>query len=721
MGQRLNAQAEESPKVALVLGGGGAKGFVHIAILELLEELGIHVDMVAGVSSGAIVGGLYCAGYSPEMLREALSQLDWVSFFLDRPVSPFEDELAAQNLPLRFRLNGGFTPDWGKGYSTGETAYTLFKSLTVKIPSYIEFDKLPIPFAAGAVAVPEGRIEMIRRGDLAEAIRASMGIQGIFEPLPIDGQRYVDGGLLYNLPVREVRDMGYDVVIAVELFPLPERINTAPMDVLPMMNDLYSNRLSREQRDLADLVLMPDVQRFTTMDFSKAREIYSLAPGERERLKEALIGLKEKIASISESGVSGAAGTKTSIPAYGELPPIIPQGIAISGALPSDRSGIEKSFARLIRGKPLEQGKLSAFIREIYRTGNYRLVITRTDTRNGSALLDLQLYPDDKAKILLLAGGAYHGVLSSSSISKLSLSSGVQFLGLTGPGSALSLGSSVLDILSFRFMYLQPLSSRVFISVSGDIVRDQDIVIQGPLSNSGVVSQVLAASGSLKGGIRIGDHSALSIAPEIFWANTVDDQGASLAFVAALSFCTLDYHLFPSRGIYAQIGNTLYFPLPPDTGTHYDSLSLDLTGALPLSRKFSLIAMGGAETAFGLGEPSRLIPFGHFDEFDRVYFPHLAGRQPYAAHKAAASLALQFQPWKNLTILGGRMILSLSVAAGETTASWDEYKMDRIVWNGSFNMGIQLNKSFGLQFRAGAGGVGSQHAAPFISLDIGSF
>jgi NTE family protein len=721
LGWGLAAQTGETPKLALVLGGGGAKGFVHIEILELMEELDIPIDMVVGVSSGAIVGGLYCAGYSPAMIKDALSQLDWVSFFQDRPAFPFEDELGAQNLPLKFRLNGSFGPDWGRGYSTGQTVYTFLKSLTIKIPSYIEFDRLRIPFAAEVVAVPEGRVEMIRRGDIAEAIRASMGIQGIFEPLEIDGQRYVDGGLLNNLPVREAREMGYDLVIAVELYPHRESIDTQPMESLSLMNDLYSNRMSRDQYGQADLVLMPDVKRFSPMDFSKAQEIFSLPPEERERLKEALAGLKEKISSVQPESAEGAVKAKNPAAGYGELPAISPQGIVISGALPSDRGAIEKSFARLIRGKPLDQDNLSAFIGKIYRTGNYRFVLARADVRSGAAQLELKLYPGDNKKTLLLAGGAYQGTLSSDSISKLALSSGIQFRGLSGPGSALTLGSSVLDVLAFRIMYLQPLSSWAFISASGGIARDQDIVVQGPLSNSGAVSQVLAASGSLKSGFRMGRHTAFSIAPEFFWANDGEDQGKTLALAAALSMSTLDYSLFPSRGIFAELGNSLFFPLPVDTGTSYDRISLDLAAAIPLGSKFSIIARGGADTTLGPGDLPGLMPFGKFDNFDRVYFPHLAGRQPYAAHKAAASLSFQYQPWKNMTILGGQMVLSLSAAAGETMDSWDEFNTDRIIWNGSFNIGLQLNKAFGMQFRAGAGGTGSQRAAPFIALDIGSF
>jgi len=123
--------------VGVVLGGGGARGFAHIAVLELIEEMGIPVDLVAGTSIGAIIGGLYSAGYNTALIKEIFFDLDWTSIFSDNPVLPFERQLGNQSLManlLGLKLTHGFHVSLGRGFSGGQTAYTIFKSFTAKIP-----------------------------------------------------------------------------------------------------------------------------------------------------------------------------------------------------------------------------------------------------------------------------------------------------------------------------------------------------------------------------------------------------------------------------------------------------------------------------------------------------------------------------------------------------------------------------------------------------------
>jgi NTE family protein len=157
------------PSVALVLAGGGAKGYAHIPVLELIEELDIPVDMVIGTSAGAIVGGLYCAGYSPQMLKEILFNLDWNAIFQDRPAFAFERQLGEHSFernPVAVKFSRKFALSMGRGFSSGQEAYKLFRSLTAKIPSYIDFDSLPIPFRAAGVELTTGKLEFFHRGIL---------------------------------------------------------------------------------------------------------------------------------------------------------------------------------------------------------------------------------------------------------------------------------------------------------------------------------------------------------------------------------------------------------------------------------------------------------------------------------------------------------------------------------------------------------------------------
>ena len=730
-------------KIGLVLGGGGAKGIAHIVVLELIEELGIPVDLVIGVSSGAIIGGLYSAGYNTAMMRDSLLDLEWTSFFQDNPVSPFEDELNANDLFLRYGIDRG---EIKKGYSPGESAYLLFRGLTAKIPSYIDFDTLPIPFRAGVVKIPEGNVELLGSGDLAEAIRASIGLPGVFDPFDIDGKLYVDGGTLDNLPIKLAREMGCDIVIAAELFPGPDIISTDPFEVPELMLGLYFNAISSEQYRQADVILKPEVRNYSILDFQKAREIYSVTLGGKEQMRKELEKVKELLIRsellfsdtdpdegselpamelFSAGNVpSGNAGAGRNSILYRDRPCLVPEYITITGALDRDRRYIEKYFPRLIKGKALEPENLDNFIEMVYRTGNYRFAQVRIDTRQGETTLELVLYPLTQKQIVFLLGGSYQGTLFRNSISKLGLEGGVQIRGLTGPGSVLSLRSSIMDVFSFETIYLQPISPVAFMTAQAVILNDRDIIVSGFTHQEAKEDRLLLFSGAITGGVLINQRSLFkagpffqSVAPELV-SSAGDTWNMTTGFGASYSFNTLDYALLPSSGIYTALENRIYLPLPFAAPWIFDILSLDFEGAVPLGRGFGIVAGAFAGSALGTNLPDEY-SFAGFNSFDRRYFPHMAGKDSYSANKAAVSLALQFQPWKNLVILGGQLVFSLSVSAGELLDEWPDFSFKNLIWKSSLNTSLRLKNNFGLLLRAGAGSNGYNRPSPFIAFDIG--
>jgi NTE family protein len=566
-------------------------------------------------------------------------------------------------------------------------------------------------------------VELFSRGDLAEAIRASMGVQGVFEPFEIDGRRFVDGGILNNLPIREIRELGFDIVIGVELFPPPETIDTSPEKTLGLMYDLYSSLMSRDQHAQADLILTPDVSRFSPMDFDRAQEIYTLAPEERERLKAALLPIRERTGAFSRP----SAG-------YKERPPVIIQELTIRLLPGGAEAGppripaagrIQRDFNRLIRDKPLEDAALSSFIRSIYETGLYRFVTARTDARGEKTRLELMLYPVETQKILFLAGGDYAGVFSSRSLSRISLRTALEFRGLTGKGSVLGLESSVMDELSLGLFWLKPLGSTVFVSARAEILREQDVVILGPLSGKGKVNQDLSGRAEITLGFRFNRRNRLALSPEFTWIKTGSNPDRAPGLNLTYTYNRLNHRFLPARGFFAEIGNTLLLPLPADDFFLSDMLTADLRAAIPLAGGVSLTAgafAGGRIDSRKAALP-RDIPFLSFSAYDRFFFPHLTGRDRRDAHKAAASLALQWEPWKNLTLLGGQMIFLLSGAAGELAAGWDDFSREDLLWCASLGAALRLNNRFGFCLRAGAGrdpAADRGRAVPFISFDIGA-
>lgn len=210
-------------KVGLVLGGGGAKGAAEVGVLKYIEKSGIPIDYIAGTSIGSIVGALYSVGYRADDLDSLFHSQEWISLLSDR-----DESLRGQILTTRDSVTYLFgfpvkrpknkNPNHIKtiGLSRGDKLVSLFSSM-LNQPDSINFDKLPIPFRCVAVDIRSFQEVVMSSGNLPKAMRASMAIPGVFKPVETDKMLLVDGGLLNNLPVDVVRDMGADVVIAIDL------------------------------------------------------------------------------------------------------------------------------------------------------------------------------------------------------------------------------------------------------------------------------------------------------------------------------------------------------------------------------------------------------------------------------------------------------------------------------------------------------------------------
>lgn len=213
--------AENRPVIGLALGGGGARGFAHIGVLKYLEDHRIPYHRIAGTSMGSIAGGLAATGMSAGEITRAVQNIDWVDVF--------SDETERQDLPMRRKaddLVGLYGPKIGLGEDgaslpaglvAGQKILFLFESLTVDRVQAEHFDDLAIPYRAIATDIVNGEMVVLESGSLAGAMRASMAVPGAFDPMRIGDRLLVDGGLVRNLPVDVVRDLGAEVVLAVNV------------------------------------------------------------------------------------------------------------------------------------------------------------------------------------------------------------------------------------------------------------------------------------------------------------------------------------------------------------------------------------------------------------------------------------------------------------------------------------------------------------------------
>jgi NTE family protein len=263
--------AEKRPKIGLVLDGGGALGLAHIGILKMMDDHQIPVDYIAGTSMGGIIAALYSMGYSGTEIQELAENMDWGSFFSDTPkrsIQPFFQKRQSGKYQFEFGAEG-FVPTPPSGLIFGQKISLFFSSLTIPYEHLNDFDELPIPFRCVAVDLISGKEVILKDGSLSTAMRSTMSIPSVFSPVQREDYLLIDGGLLNNLPVNVAREMGADIVIAVDLNkPLynKEDLDSA-FYILQQSVKIVELNHSTINASQADFVIRPDLKTYTMFDF----------------------------------------------------------------------------------------------------------------------------------------------------------------------------------------------------------------------------------------------------------------------------------------------------------------------------------------------------------------------------------------------------------------------------------------------------------------------
>ncbi len=299
--------SSQQPKIGLALSGGGARGFAQIGVLKTLKELGVKVDAIAGTSIGGVVGGLYACGYSPQELERIVTGIDWGELFRDRPrrstlFSTQKEGNESHFLSIRFE---GLKPDIPLAVTSGQKVSNLFTDLTAaaNLKAGFNFDHLPVPFRTLSVDLLSGDSVIFSSGDLAVALRATLGAPLAFVPLESGERLLVDGGLLVPVPVGLAKKMGVDLVIAVNTSaPLLKagELQT-PLDVIDQATTILTLERKKKELATADLVIEPELSGFRSTDFSQAPKLFAI--GHR-----AVMEKKEAISQLLKDRMPAATG-----------------------------------------------------------------------------------------------------------------------------------------------------------------------------------------------------------------------------------------------------------------------------------------------------------------------------------------------------------------------------------------------------------------------------
>jgi NTE family protein len=402
-GQPEPAAARDGPrpKICVVLSGGGARGAAHVGVLQVLEELGVPVDCIAGTSMGAFVGGLYAAGYSANDLEALMTSINWAVVF--SPVTPrahlsWRRKLEDEDFLIRYRI----------GVREGRVVLPRFalpvqrlrlllQELLSQVAEIREFDALPIPFRAVATNIVSGEKVVIERGDLAEAIVASMAVPGIYAPVEHDGRLLVDGGVSDNLPVTVAKDMGGERFIASDiqagLYPREALDNPfAALDQLSRMLIRLNTQASVDLLDEDDVYLRPAIGYVGTAEFRRFAELIPVgqatARAETQRLEAlaALVGPQE-------------------VPRQVELPEVPPRvdAIEVRTNVQLDREYLAGFISQEV-GAPLDAARLNRDLQRIWGLLRFDDVLWNLESRDGRNVLVVRATGDPEESGFLRLG-----------------------------------------------------------------------------------------------------------------------------------------------------------------------------------------------------------------------------------------------------------------------------------------------------------------------------
>ncbi len=296
----LNAKAQDTikrPKIGLVLSGGGAKGFAHVGVLKVLEQAGIKIDYIGGTSMGAVIGGLYASGYNAAQIDSIVKATNFDNLLIDyvpRSSKSFyekrNDELYALVLPFdKFKIG---VP---QSLSKGMFNYNMFNRLSLHVRHVRDFNKLPTPFLCIATDIELGKQVVLDKGVLAQALFASSALPTVFSPVLLDGKLLVDGGVTNNYPIEEIRKLGADIIIGVDVqsgLRDREQLKDASK-ILFQINNLQMIEKMKENSKKTAIYIKPEIEDYGVVSFEKAKEIIL-------RGEEAAFAVYESIDKIAD-------------------------------------------------------------------------------------------------------------------------------------------------------------------------------------------------------------------------------------------------------------------------------------------------------------------------------------------------------------------------------------------------------------------------------------
>jgi NTE family protein len=542
----ISAQVSEGkrPIIGLALSGGGAKGLAHIGILKVMEEAGLRPDLITGVSMGSIIGGLYALGYSADSLEKIVRSIDWDLMLSDNiPENKviFLEKQYFNNNVLSLPVTK-YKIEFPTGLIKGQQIESTFSYYTWPAADITNFSKLPIPFMCVGTDIISCRKVDIKSGYLADAMRASMAVPTVFTPIKIDSTLFVDGGMVRNFAVSEIRKMGADIVIGSytgeKLLKEDElRSFAAIMRQIGFYEGFYD---SEDQMKQVDVLISPDIKGISIAAFKDADTI--IARGYKAALpfKVYFKKLADSLDNIGpQTGIKDILGKKT----YSF------NKIEITGSDIITENQI-RGVLGIDPGDNVDNDLLRERIELLYGKVWFDKVKYRIKQRNDSLILIIDCY--EKPRIMLTSSLHYDNTINAGLIV------GISGKNLLSPRSKINLDSFIGQFYRIKLKYLQFIDINQKYGLSADIYADKNFL--PGLYISGSINECTSYSSfyKLKLNSMVGLNQMLSISagidrldlmPNMLVNPTIKKLTSSfITYSFDYSVNTLDTKHFPNKG-----------------------------------------------------------------------------------------------------------------------------------------------------------------------------
>jgi len=605
------AVAEESaeparPRIGLVLGGGGARGGAHIGVLKALEEMNVPVDYVAGTSMGSIVGALFAVGMSSAEIETTILTVDWDDLFSDRPRRSLRNFRRKQDdsgafLPVEWGWKGGFV--MSSGVIAGQKLSFAFRNDLLYTSGYDGFDNLAYPYRAVTTDLQTGDLFVPDSGNLLKAVRASMSIPGVFPPVRWGHRFLVDGYLASNVPVSVCRDMGADIVIAVDVSALPRDTDPGRFTSLMGINEQKSIIEGRSNIDPeiadADIVIQPYMAGMSSRAFKDIET--TLAPG-----YAAALAVRDQLERLALSPEAYQQHVAEHV-----MPP--PPTLRVSALALDNRSHAhDRAILANIHqpmGEELDLDLLKVDLAKIYDFGIFELLDFHLEERpDGTFTLVINAHPKSYSPNIVNFGITYSG--TDGGTSNVDARMRVTRMEMNRFGAELRTDLQAGHHSALRSEFYQPLTMRrrSFVALTGvwDYQLNSwyaDMHKWGEYSTRQLLVMPeagfrLGHYGELRGGLYYGhllssDRTGLSLA---------EFDGPLGGYSAQLRFDMFDLPFLPRHGWGAHV---FYHNTRPEFGSGLDYQRLEMAYSLAETYRastFNFSVAGGSNLDTDLPE-----------------------------------------------------------------------------------------------------------------------